>query len=236
MIDFEKEVFQGKVATKEKLLEYGFEQFGSVFSLEKTFYSNQFLAKINVENSVVTSKIIELENNEEFALLRMEKANGSFVGDVRKAYIDLLNDIAKSCFSKTSFGSYQADKVNSYIVSKYKVQPDFPWEKFPGFCVYRNPENNLWFAFLGIVEDNKLAPNTKGGAIINIKPPREMVETLHNVEGIYPGWHMNKKTWISIRLDEVLDDKYVFDLIDLSYLETVDKPMARIFPPKRKVG
>lgn len=236
MIDFEKEVFLGKAAIKEKLLQYGFSNFGGIFSLEKQFFNNQFIAKINVVNNVVTSKIIEVESGEEYALLKIEKAKGNFVGEVRKAYIDLLNDIAIKCFSKTSFGSTQADKVNSYIVNKYKVQPDFPWEKFPSFCVYRNQENNLWFAFMGVVEDGKLSKEAKGCAFINIKPPKEMVEILIKQNGIYPGWHMNKKTWISIRLDDTFEDKYIFDLIDLSYLETFGKEKVRLFPPKRKVG
>lgn len=47
---------------------------------------------------------------------------------------------------------------------------------------------------------------------------------------------MNKKTWISIRLDDTFEDKYIFDLIDLSYLETLGKEKVRLFPPKRKVG
>lgn len=36
-------------------------------------------------------------------------------------------------------------------------------------------------------------------------------------EGIYPAYHMNKKYWASIILDDTLSDEEVMELIEISY-------------------
>ncbi|WP_304427702.1 MmcQ/YjbR family DNA-binding protein [Dubosiella newyorkensis] len=40
-------------------------------------------------------------------------------------------------------------------------------------------------------------------------------------KGIYPGWHMNKKTWISLVLDGTLTDETIQKLIEESYQATL---------------
>ena len=36
-------------------------------------------------------------------------------------------------------------------------------------------------------------------------------------KNIYPAYHMNKKNWVSIILDESLSNDEIFNLIDISY-------------------
>ena len=66
------------------------------------------------------------------------------------------------------------------------------------------------------IDKSKLDSNTKGEVeIINIKTNR--VEELLNKKGFYPAYHMNKKYWITIILDESLSDKEIMELISESY-------------------
>lgn len=37
------------------------------------------------------------------------------------------------------------------------------------------------------------------------------------LNGIYPSYHLSKKSWISIILDDTLSDKEIMNLVDLSY-------------------
>ena len=37
------------------------------------------------------------------------------------------------------------------------------------------------------------------------------------INGIYEAYHMNKKNWISILLNDSLDDELLFKLLDNSY-------------------
>ena len=44
-----------------------------------------------------------------------------------------------------------------------------------------------------------------------------MVDKLLSTKGFYEAYHMNKKNWISIILDETLDDEIIKKLICDSY-------------------
>ena len=232
-MDFEKEIFFKRRIIPQKLIEYGFNDFKGVFTYEKHILNEQFNAKIVINNNKVSGELYDLDSGDIYNLFRNEKSNGEFIGRVREAYTDLLKDIANKCSEKIKYGSNQAIKVDEYIYKTYRVEADFPWVKFEDYGVYRNIDNNLWFGLIMYVEDNKLAPNVKGKWVINVKPPKEIFNELLKLEGIYPGWHMNKKSWISISLDDSLKDDYIFSLIDASYNETLGKKKVRIFPPKK---
>lgn len=42
--------------------------------------------------------------------------------------------------------------------------------------------------------------------VINVKVSGDGIQTLLARDGIYPAFHMNKKCWVSIILDETLTD------------------------------
>ena len=44
-----------------------------------------------------------------------------------------------------------------------------------------------------------------------------MIKELINIDGFYKAYHMNKKSWISIILDNTLDNEIIYSLIDQSY-------------------
>ena len=53
---------------------------------------------------------------------------------------------------------------------------------------------------------------------INLKcDPEKGVELREQHEAIRPGYHMNKKHWITVLMDGSLGDKFVLGLIDDSY-------------------
>ena len=53
--------------------------------------------------------------------------------------------------------------------------------------------------------------------IINLKINPDMINLLLNYKGYYKAYHMNKKNWISVILDDTITDKDIFRLIDYSY-------------------
>lgn len=44
-----------------------------------------------------------------------------------------------------------------------------------------------------------------------------MIKELIKIDGFYRAYHMNKKSWISIILDNTLDNEIIYSLIDQSY-------------------
>ena len=53
--------------------------------------------------------------------------------------------------------------------------------------------------------------------VLNIKLDKLKIQDLLNKKGYYPAYHMNKKSWISIILDEYLDDETIIKLVSESY-------------------
>ncbi|CAM1333892.1 protein of unknown function [Tenacibaculum aestuariivivum] len=55
-------------------------------------------------------------------------------------------------------------------------------------------------------------------AKINLKcDPDESLELRGAYESINPGWHMNKKHWNTVTLNNDVSDEFAFQLIDHSY-------------------
>ena len=58
--------------------------------------------------------------------------------------------------------------------------------------------------------------------IMNIKLNPSKIDNLINEDGFFRAFHMNKKTWISIILDDTVKDEKIMELIDESYNYAVD--------------
>ena len=68
------------------------------------------------------------------------------------------------------------------------------------------------------IDKSKIIPNSssKEIEILNIKVD-DLVEVLLKEKGIYPSYHLSKKSWITIILDDILTDNEVIKFIDISY-------------------
>ena len=53
--------------------------------------------------------------------------------------------------------------------------------------------------------------------IINLKIQLEQGEALRQLPSVYPAYHMNHKTWISVVLDDTHPDAAIMKWIDESY-------------------
>ena len=53
--------------------------------------------------------------------------------------------------------------------------------------------------------------------IINLKIDEAKRDELYKINGIYPAFHMNHKTWISVVLDDTICDDKIMELIQSSF-------------------
>ena len=186
---------------------------------EVSFLDNTFKAVIKIHKSgEVTGTVYDLENNDEFLPLRVEVQEGSFVGKVREEYEKILVKIREEYFIKNHFIYPQSNRITQLIYKRYGNEPEFLWEKFDGSGIFRNPESKKWYAGILDVEGSKINKNKKGIIeVLDIKlDPKEIQELLLE-PGFYPAYHMNKKSWITIILDESLSDKKIMELIEKSH-------------------
>ena len=221
----ESDVFKRQTIDFNKLIDYGFSKKSDKYVIEKSFMDNNFKAVITVDKKgAVTGKVYDVENDDEFLPLRVENNQGSFVADVRTEYENILNDICQNCSSKNLFIYPQANRIAKLIYKKYKDTPQFLWEDYPTYGVFKNPDSNKWYGLIGSIDFSKINKNKKGETeFINIKLDAEEIQALVGLDGFYPAWHMNKKSWITLSLDETIPDEKIMELIEESYSYTIKK-------------
>jgi len=111
------------------------------------------------------------------------------------------------------------DRILKYVKLKYKAKIDFPWYKFPDYFVIRN-KNNKWFGIVMRVQYKKFNSNKCGMIdILNVKiADHGLYDILVNNKTIFPGYHMAKHKWVSILLNDSINIKEIYKLIDESYI------------------
>ena len=83
--------------------------------------------------------------------------------------------------------------------------------------MFRNKNNNKWFALITNINGLKINKVDSEIELLHIKLNKYKIKLLLNKNGFYEAYHMNKKSWISIVLDDTLNSTDIFELIDESY-------------------
>ena len=200
-----------KTIDYNKLLEYGFVKEDEQYIYKTCISYNQFEVNIVISEKEKYSKLIDLESNMEFALVDVESVEGQFVGN-------LIEDVITKCTSKEVFKSNQAKEVIEYVEQRYGDKLEFLWEKFDDNAIWRNDQNNKWYALLLTVSKRKLGIKSDDMVeIIDLRYQKEEIDRIIDNKNIFPGYHMNKKSWITIKLDNSVNIKQIYKLIDNSY-------------------
>ena len=206
----------------ERMEACGFIKKGRSYILEKDFMDGDFTAVLTVhENGRVIGRVLDNMNEEEYLQLRMPNYTGSYVNTVRAAYEDLLRDIAQSCCSEVDFASDQSNRIAAAIADRYQVTPDFPWDDGPHAPsgVFRHGSSQKWFGLLMNLDRRLLEPDAaeENVDVLNLKADEDEKSSTLSIPGVYPAYHMNHDKWISVILDDTLEDEEVLRLTDDSY-------------------
>lgn len=218
-MSIEEDIFKRYSADFKSLVQYGFEHEDNCYICEKYFHDKNFKAVITItENGNVSGKVFDLENNDEFLPLRLKNSEGSFAGEIRAEYEKILVEIREKCFEEKYFVYNQSNRITSLIIKKYGNEPEFLWKTFPGCGVFRNPETKKWYAGILDVDRSKLQKDRKGCIeVIDLRLDSERAKEVSSKPNFYPGYHMNKKYWISVILDDSVPDKKIMELIEESH-------------------
>ena len=69
------------------------------------------------------------------------------------------------------------------------------------------------------IDQNKLDPKKNGEVeILNVKLNSNKIKELGKKKVFYPAYHMNKKNWITILLNDTMNDELIMEYINESYL------------------
>ena len=219
-MSIENELFLKKKADPEKLLSYGFLKQKNSYILEKDLPGTDMQAVIRVSDQKINGKVFDPFAEEEYIAFRIRENLGSFASKVKDAYITLLEDIRDHCFYDVPYIFDQTDRIVRWIEQEYHIVPDHPFAKEESYAVLRNSNSQKWFGLLGEIDGTKLDLEGKT-EILNVKADPEKINGLLETEGIYPAYHMNKKSWITIVLNDTVNDEMIHELIRYSK-ESVD--------------
>ncbi len=217
----EEEIFKKSELDNNKLLEYGFIKKDNYLEYKKPILNNNFEIIVKVKENKIKGKIIDKELDDEYLNYRVENQIGEFVNNIRDEFIKTLEDIKQNCTINKLFVSDQSNRIADLILKKYKDSPEFLFsEETTG--VFRNKNNKKWYGIIMNVDYKKFLEKDGKTDVINIKLNPDKINDLINEEGFFRAYHMNKKSWVSIVLDDTVKDEKIMELIDESYTYTVD--------------
>lgn len=202
----------------KKLLDYGFTKKENSYYYEKNISNNQFKVVVELTKEKPTSKVIDLASKEEYILVDVTNSTGEFVGKIREEYESILNDITSKCTDKNKLKNNQVESVIKYIKENYNDDLEYLWEKFPEYAVWRNKKNNKWYGVLLVIPENKLGLDSdKKIEVIDLRYQKEDIKNIIDNNKVFQGYHMNKNSWITIKLDGSVDLKEIYKLVENSY-------------------
>lgn len=109
-------------------------------------------------------------------------------------------------------------EILDYVEKRYNTKPEQLFAKHPTYSVLRNEKSKKWYGIVMNIEKRKIGINEEGNTdIINIKGNPEFNSILRSQSYILPAYHMNKRHWITVILNNECKKEELFELIDWSY-------------------
>jgi len=211
-------IFKDRKYNKIKLINYGFKFQKNKYTFTKKILDNQFELTITINtNNEIKTELIEIDTKELYTLHLVQNISGSFAGKIKEEYDKILADIEEHCFEKDIFKNKQTKEIINYVSEKYNDELEYLWEKFPDNAIARRKDNKKWYLAILTVNMQKLGFKTNNMTeIIDLRA--DDTEDIINNKNIFKGYHMNKKHWITLMLDESLPLEFIMERIDKSYI------------------
>ena len=175
-----KEMLSGKTLSREKLLAYGFHERKGRLWLERGL-SHGFTAGFCADTDVLQAEI------------RDEEKLPYLLAEVREQTGRHAEQIISACVLQDN-----REKLLAYAHARYGTSAEYLWEKHPSYGVLRNAKGK-WYAMFMRIPKRRLLIDEEGECeVVNLKAA---AQELVDHQRIFPAYHMNKKHWISVRLD-----------------------------------
>lgn len=119
---------------------------------------------------------------------------------------------------KNIFESARTRQIIEYIKEHYGDELEFLWLDSPNSAIFRHKENKKWYALVVALNACKLGLETDEIInIMNVKAKPDIIDDLVDNASFFRAYHMNKKHWLTIKLDESVNLKTLKKLVDGSY-------------------
>lgn len=191
--------FAMKKADTEKLILYGFCENEGKLSFEAILSKSLFRMKVDVfPDGRAEASVTDPASDEEYTLH--------------------LRDISEKCFVSDVFRSDELKKLIAYAKNTYGSDPEFLWEDSPRCAILRRADTGKWYCVIMAVAARRIGIENDGEIeIINLHGIPDNIAADVGKNGIYPGWHMNKKHWYTVVPDGELPFDELCRRVDESY-------------------
>lgn len=219
MASIVENTFKYREVNFSKLIGFGFVKDGSSYIYRRVLTESGFVLNVTISaQGEVFTEVVDPSTDEIYTLHLVDGAVGSFIGLVRCEYEETLKEIANACFEPAVFKSSQTKQVIAYVRNKYGDELEFLWEKFPDCAVWRRKDTKKWYAVLLTVSKRKLGINSDEVVeVIDLRVEQEGINSVIDNKKYFPGYHMNKKHWVTVILDCSVPDGEIYRIIDQSY-------------------
>jgi len=190
---------KNKTVDVAALESFGFTKTADGYCYERNICDDQLKLTLNFTGGKLYS-IVEDSSGEEYTLHLVESSVGSYVGAVRKEYEKILSAFVENCCVENIFSAQLTKNLLDYVVKTYGDAPEFLWEKFPKYAVLRRKDTQKWYAVIMEISERKLNLDSDNEVeVLNLRGVD--VESLIDGKKYFPAYHMNKKSWYTIKLD-----------------------------------
>ncbi|MBQ7630401.1 MAG: MmcQ/YjbR family DNA-binding protein [Selenomonadaceae bacterium] len=191
---------KNKTVAVDKLESFGFKKFSGGWRYEKNIFEDLKLT-LEVVGGKIFSRVEDLAG-EEYTLHLVESSVGGYVGAVRDEYQKILAAFEENCCEENIFRAQLTKRLIIYVREKFGDELEFLWEKFPNAAVWRRQDTRKWYALIMEIPERKLGLDSDNTVeILNLHGTSDDVKNLVDGEKYFPAYHMNKKSWFTIRLD-----------------------------------
>lgn len=203
----------------KKLLAFGFEIYRDAYTYTALLPESGFLMNVKIsEQGEVFTEVLDPTTDEPYTLHLLENASGSFVGGIRQDYKNVLSHIAENCFDVDVFKSSQTCELIEFVRETYNDELEFLWKKSPSNAVWRRKDTKKWYGAVLTVSRKKLGFQLEETVeVVDLRIAPEELKELVDGKKYFPGYHMNKKRWLTIVLDGSVSTDEICTRIDKSY-------------------
>lgn len=206
------EIFDKYKLDENKLTDYGFK-----FKDNKYIYikdiNDCLFAKFIITDNTFYVKVCD-EEDEEYLPFTMKVNEGGYISSVREKVESIKQDILTNCFIRNNIRDHLLD----YVFHKYHTTPEYPWKDSPLYCTLKTNDKKKWYGLIMNIPYKTLGLKSEGMIdVINLKNDPEKIANLIDNKHYFKAYHMNKKYWLTILLDNKVELDEVKNLLDESY-------------------
>ncbi|MHA3226299.1 MmcQ/YjbR family DNA-binding protein [Globicatella sulfidifaciens] len=197
-------------------LKFGFKKTGpETFEINLPLKTPDFEVQIIIDHNEIKLKVFELPDRLEYLPFNLnEDEGGSFVNQIRSDVDEVVYQVIESCYQLKDY----RERVFDFVRAELNTKLETPWDKHPEFYVMKTANRQKWYGLMMRISYQLLDPQQSGIVdVLNLKAPPLKIVDLIDYQTFYPAYHMNKKHWVSVVVDEKINLKQLQALIRQSY-------------------